>query len=134
MRIAVGLLACIGAGALASALANPPADTTEGKPAATAAPAATAPPASPAAAAASSQAASSDAAAARAAAAKAQLERDTRHFLAEGYKPEVHGGEQIYCRREAVLGSRVTAMKDCGTIAELRVREERTNEGAHDGH
>jgi hypothetical protein len=129
MRIVVGVMACLGAGALTSALADPPTDTQGDKPAATAA----APAASPAPASAS-QAASSDAAAARAAAAKAQLDRDTRHFLAEGYKPEMHRGEQIYCRKENVLGSRVTAMKDCGTIEQLRVREERTNENAHEGH
>jgi hypothetical protein len=126
MRIAATLLACLGAGALTSALADPPADAPPGKPAATAAPAAPAP-AAPAPAAAS-QAATSD----RTVTIQAELDKDTQHFLAEGYKPEMHNGEQIYCKREAALGSRLTAVKNCGTIEQLKVNERRTQAGVSD--
>lgn len=35
-----------------------------------------------------------------------------------GYKPEVHNGQTFFCRREAVLGSRLES-KVCGTAAEI---------------
>jgi outer membrane receptor protein involved in Fe transport len=119
MRFAVGLLACLGASALTSVLADPP---TEAAPAATAtqaAPAAPAPAATP-------DAAAAQAAAAKEAAAKAALDKDTQHFLALGYKPEMRHGEQLYCRRETALGSRLTPVKTCGTIGELKATEQRT--------
>ena len=113
MRIAVGLLACLGAGALASALADPP---TEAAPAAHAAPAAPA--------AATPAPAADSAAATQVITAKAELDRDTAHFVAEGYKPEMRHGEEIYCKRENVLGSRVNAQKRCGTIEQLKLTEQ----------
>jgi len=121
MRIAVGLLACLGAGALTFALADP---STEGAPTATAAPAA--------------PAATTPAPAANAAAAapvvtvKADIDKDTQHFLALGYKPEMRRGEQIYCRKETALGSRLTPVKNCGTIEQLKLNEQRTKSGVSD--
>ncbi|HET7198750.1 MAG TPA: hypothetical protein VFI86_08795 [Burkholderiales bacterium] len=132
MRIAVGLLACIGAGALTTTLADQP---TEAAAAATTAPA-QAPPAASTPAAATSQAApaatTSTAATAASAAAKAQLDGDTRHFLALGYKPEMHHGEQVYCRKETNLGSRLTQVKNCGTIQDLKLQEDSSRTGVAD--
>jgi outer membrane receptor protein involved in Fe transport len=121
MRIAAGLLACLGAGVLSSALADPPTDTTPPATTAAAPPSAVSAPA-----AADTAAAQAAAAKAAAEAEKAELDRDTRHFLAEGYKPEMHGGEQIYCRKETALGSRLTPVKNCGTIEQLKLSEQRT--------
>lgn len=131
MRIAVGLLACFGAGALTTTLADPPNDVT---PAAATAPGPAAPAASTAAAA-TTQAASSAAttqaapASANGAIAKAPLDSDTRHFLALGYKPEKHGGELIYCHKETELGSRLSQVKNCGTIEELKLQEQNSRSG-----
>jgi hypothetical protein len=123
MRIAVGLLACLGAAALTSALADPP---TQAAPTVTPAPVAPAP-------AAPAPAAAPDAkAAARPEAAKAGLDMDTRHFLTLGYKPEMRDGEQIYCRKETALGSRLSAVKNCGTIEQLKLNEQRAQSGVSD--
>lgn len=129
MRLVVGLLICAALVNLAFA-DDRSAAAGKSTPAATAA----APSTAQAAQAPSAATAPAKQAAAASDAKAAQLERDTRHFLAEGYKPETHHGEQIYCRKENVLGSRVTSMRDCGTIEQLRVREERVNENAHEGH
>lgn len=123
MRIAAGLLACLAAGVLGSALADPSTDTAPATPAApNAAPAAAATPDATAAA----------QAAAKAAAEKAEVDRDTQHFLAEGYKPEMRGGEQVYCRRETALGSRLAPVKNCGTIEQLKLSEQETKNGLRD--
>jgi hypothetical protein len=55
---------------------------------------------------------------------QAQLEKDVQHFIALGFKPEMRGGEQLYCRKETALGSRLAAVKNCGTIAQLRLAEQ----------
>lgn len=127
MRIAIGLLACIGAGALTTTFAEPP---TEAAPTATSTPAATATAATNANA--KPAAPTTDEAAAKAAAAKAEVDRDTRHFLALGYKPEMHHGEQIYCRKDTDLGSRLTQVKNCGTIEELKLQEQSARTGVAD--
>jgi hypothetical protein len=54
----------------------------------------------------------------------AQLDKDVQHFVALGFKPEMHGGEQLYCRKETALGSRLAAVKNCGTIAQLKLTEQ----------
>jgi hypothetical protein len=41
-------------------------------------------------------------------------------------------GEQLYCKREDVLGSRVNAQKTCGTLEELKLMEQRTRQGLKD--
>ena len=125
MRIAVGLLAALSAGALASALADPPTDAQSAPAAATTVQAA------PDASAAPAIATATEAAAAKAAA-KAELDRDTQHFLAEGYKPEMRGGEQVYCRKETALGSRLAPVKNCGTIEQLKLSEQQTQNGLRD--
>jgi hypothetical protein len=121
MRIAVGLLTCLAAGALTCAFGDPatPPPATTPAPAASAAgkPTAQAPAVAPAAAAAAS---------------REELDQDTRHFLAEGFKPEIHGGQQLYCRKETVVGSRLSAVKNCGTIGELKLNEQRAKSGVYD--
>jgi hypothetical protein len=102
--IAATLVACLAAAAGALILgsasrADPPAEVSKAAPASTAAPAAVA----------------TD---------KVQLDKDVQHFLALGYRPEMHGGEQLYCRKETALGSRLGAVKNCGTIAQLRLAEQ----------
>lgn len=132
MRFAVGLLACLGAGALTSALADPQIEA-QAAPAAAAAPAASVPaPAAPAQAPASDATAGAQAEAVQAATARAQLDKDTQHFLAEGYKPEMRSGEQIYCKKETALGSRLTPVKNCGTIEQLKLNEQKTKSGVYD--
>jgi len=126
MRIAVVLLACLAAGALTSAFADPQ-NESQAAPAASPAPSAPAPAAVPA-----TSAPDATAAAAQAAAAKAEIDSDTQHFLAEGYKPEMHGGEQIFCRKETALGSRLAPVKNCGTIEQLKLNEQKTTNGVRD--
>jgi len=130
MRFAVGLLACLGAGALTSALADPQVEA-QSAPQQTSAAAAPAP-AAPAARAAEAASVASAKAPATPAAAKPELDKDTQHFLAEGYKPEMRAGEQIYCRRETALGSRLTPVKNCGTIEQLKLAEQQTKSGVFD--
>jgi hypothetical protein len=131
MRIAVGLLAALSAGALTSALADPP---TEAAPATTAAPAApTAPPAAaPAPAAAAPAATAETTAADHTVLIKAQLDKDTQHFLAEGYKPEIRHGEEMYCKKETALGSRLSTVKTCGTIEQLKLNEQEAKANVSD--
>jgi hypothetical protein len=111
MRFVVGLLACVGAMNLALA-DDPPAVPA----AASAAPAASAP---AAAAAAPAQATAATAAA------QVTVDRDIQHFTQEGFKPEMRHGQELYCRRELALGSRLAPQKTCGTIEELRAMERR---------
>jgi hypothetical protein len=125
MRIAVVLLACLAAGALTSAFADPQ-NEAQVAPAASPAPSAPAPAAVPA------TSAPDATATAQVAAAKAEIDRDTQHFLAEGYKPEMHGGEQIFCRKETALGSRLAPVKNCGTIEQLKLNEQKTTNGVRD--
>jgi len=117
MRIAVGLLAALTAGALTSALADPPTEA-QSAPATTSGPQAAPTAAAPAAA--------TDTTVAQAAAEKAELDKDTQHFIALGYRPEMRHGEQLYCKKEAALGSRLAVQKTCGTILELKTMERRT--------
>lgn len=42
-----------------------------------------------------------------------------QHLLAQGYKPVTRNGEKVYCKRDAPLGSRISAGEHCGTVAEL---------------
>jgi len=117
MRLVVGLLAF--AGAMNLALADDP-------PAAPAAPAASASPAAPAAAAPAAAAASAAqpaAAAAKATADKATVDKDIQHFTQEGFKPEMRHGQELYCRKETVIGSRLASQRICGTIDELKMME-----------
>ena len=123
MRIAVGLLAALGLGALTFALADPPTDT---------APAAPATPAAPAPAAPARVATAEPAAPDQSGLIKAELDKDTQHFLAEGYKPEIRNGEQVYCKKDTAIGSRLSPVKNCGTIEQLKLAEQKTKAGVFD--
>jgi uncharacterized iron-regulated membrane protein len=126
MRPAVSVLTCFVLSAMTAALADPattdPSATAKAPAAApsTAAPAATATPAAPA-------AAPHPAASATPAAAvevdAAQLDQQEKHFLAEGYKIEMHNGEKYFCRREEQMGSRLGGQKQCATAQQLAFTE-----------
>lgn len=122
MRLVVCVLACVGAGGMALALADPPANPapTATAPSSGAQPAASAPAASPSASApaAKPQGPTVDVDAQK----EDQLEK---HFLAEGYKLEMHNGEKYFCRREEVLGSHLSSsQKQCGTAQQLKLNED----------
>lgn len=124
MRLVVCVLACVGAGGMSLALADPPATPTASP--ATQAPAATpATPAQPAAAASTPSAPAKaakdpDSVVVQSAAEESNLEK---HFLAEGYKVEMHHGEKYFCRREEELGSRLGGQKTCSTVQQLDANE-----------
>jgi len=82
--------------------------------------------------AAAAAASSNESAAASATAAKTPLDYAVRHFLAEGFKPEMHHGEEIYCRKETTLGSRLSQQKTCGTIEALKLMEKSSQTGVAD--
>jgi hypothetical protein len=107
MRIIVGLLACAGIGALATALADPPASSTA--PAATSAPTASSAtaPASTASPAAPDKSAEADAIIAR-------------RMKVAGYHEEMHNGSKQWCKDEVDVGSRLSAgRKTCATAAQI---------------
>lgn len=117
MRLVVGLLACLGAGGLSVAIADPP--STE--------------PAQPAASAAAASPSASQAP--KAAPAPSATPADTedaleKHFRAEGYSVRMHNGEKLFCRREEVLGSRLEGKVSCAHKDELKAREEQAQEAA----
>jgi hypothetical protein len=110
MRFVVGTLALLGVGAISLALADP---STTAAPAAPAAdtqpvPAAAAPQTTPV------------AATPAAAPAKPAVDPDERRLIGEGYKPEMHNGEKLFCKREEELGTRLGGVKHCGTVAQLK--------------
>ena len=121
MRIFVAALAALGAGAASLALADPSATppATEAAPVTAPAPAAPAVPATPAAASTAAVQAS-----------KAQeIDPFEKHLMAEGYRPEMQGGEKMYCRKDAPLGSRLSGQKTCATAEQWKLREDQTKEG-----
>ena len=109
MRLVVCALGCVGIGALSLALADPPA----------------APAPAQAAAAASAATPAQDAKAPTGVVVQSTPETDAldKHFLAEGYKIEMHNGEKYFCRREEQLGSRLGGQKVCGTAQQLAATE-----------
>ena len=131
MRIAVGLLAWLTASGPTSALADPPTQAAAAATTTQAAPAAPAPPTSAATPNPESEAAAKQVAN-QEAVAKAELDKDTQHFLAEGYRPEMRRGDQIYCRKETALGSRLSPVKNCGTIEQLKLAEQKSKSGVYD--
>jgi hypothetical protein len=118
MRFDILALALLGVGSLALAAAADPGPATQPERPAPA-PAVTdsaslstsAPTRVPASAPASSPAASPTAA--------AEVSAAEQHLINLGYKPQMRNGEKIYCRREAALGSRISASQHCGTVAQL---------------
>jgi curli biogenesis system outer membrane secretion channel CsgG len=115
MRLVVCALACVGAGGMSLALADPPANPAP--PTTATAPTAAQPAASAAAPAAKAPTSTVDV--------DAQREQDNleKHFLAEGYKLEMHNGERLFCRKEEELGSRLGGHKSCGTAQQLQATE-----------
>jgi len=118
MRIVVGVLACIGAGVLAVAVADPP------------------PPEQPAHAASSSSTTAPAAQAPSApqstpvapALAKPVIDPEERRLIAQGYKPEMRNGEKVFCRRDQTLGSRLGEAKHCATAEQLKVSHQETHD------
>jgi hypothetical protein len=108
MRFAVKALACLAVGVLSLALADPPAASP---PAAASSPPAASPAPTPA---------------APAAPVRRTLWTTNsyeEHFLAEGYKMELHNGEKMFCRMEELPGSRLQARKVCSTLDQLKASE-----------
>jgi len=120
MRLVVGLLLSVTVGGASVALADPPA--TPAAPPAAQAPAATTatPPATPNAPATPAKDASSSNVVIQS---TPEVEVLEKHFLAEGYKMEMHHGEKYFCRREEELGTRLGGQKVCGTAQQLQATE-----------
>ena len=118
MRVTVltGALACLGAGAISLAIADPPAPTAS-------APAASAPTATPA-------APVADTAKVATTAAAPEMDQLEKHLRAEGYVVRMKDGEKLFCKREEVLGSRLSAGMKCATAEALRVREDQDQQAA----
>jgi hypothetical protein len=136
MRLVIGILACVSAGAIALADTPPQTPTQPAASSVTTAPspaaaAAVAVPA-PAAAAtpAPAAAATPPATSATGASHEATAAIDPREKLLrlKGYRLEMRRGEKIYCRNEEVLGSRLAGRKVCGTVEELENREHLSQE------
>jgi len=104
MRLVVGFLAILGAGAIA--VADPPSQTPT-QSAATAASATTPP----------------TAVASAPHEATAAIDPREKMLKAKGYRVEMRHGEKFYCRNEEVLGSRLGGRKICGTVEDLQDRE-----------
>jgi len=126
MRFAVRVLACLGAGAVSLALADPSttAPDTTTAPAAATAPAATATTpgaqASPAPSAAATSAATP--------AVKPAVDPEEKRLIAMGYRPVMRHGEKVFCRLADETGSRVSIKKECGTAKELEAAWTQTRE------
>jgi hypothetical protein len=117
VRVVTGVLVCLGAGAVSLAMADAPAPAS-GTPTANA-------PAAPAAA----PAADAAKPAAPAAAAQ-QMDQLEKHFRSEGYVVRMKDGEKLFCKREEVLGSRLSAGMKCATAEALKVREDQDQQAA----
>jgi hypothetical protein len=113
VRTAILLAACLGVTTAMDALADPPA-----APQSPAAPAAAAAPATPA-----ENASPPSAAPKTTVVVEAEQDQLEKHFLAEGYKEEMHNGEKMLCRREQEMGSRLGAKKYCATALQLQETE-----------
>ena len=120
MRFAIFALSFLGLGGVGLAAADPELATPSAAPAAVIAdsPAPATSAATQAPPPAASPAAASQPAAPKATAAAA-LSGDEQRLLSQGYKPYMRNGEKIYCRREAQLGSRISDVQHCGTVAQL---------------
>jgi hypothetical protein len=115
MRLVIGTLACMGAGAIALADTPPPTPTQPAASGVTTAPAAAATPPTPSAAGASHEAA---------------VDPREKNLRAKGYRLEMRRGEKMYCRNEEVMGSRLGGRKVCGTVEQLLDREHLSQEMA----
>jgi len=127
MRPAVALLAVL-TGGLSIAFADPPETPATPKPESTAAQSANAQatgqnsvaPAAPEPA--TAAAVQTPAAASVRPAPSASDERMAQQQLRmQGYRPSMVNGEELYCRREAPLGSRLESVRHCVTLAEAEL-------------
>jgi hypothetical protein len=122
MRFAIGALAC--AAAVNVALADPPSPPASPPAAASAStPAATSSPATSTSTAAPAQSAAPAESTAAATKSAVDRDKDIEHFTQEGFKPEMRHGQELYCRKDTVIGSRLASQKTCGTIDELKLME-----------
>jgi hypothetical protein len=129
MRIVIGLIAVVSMGALSQALASEPEpqSPTAAQPTTqSSGPAQTAPPPSdPLQAGAKASVAGLPVAAqasttgksATSSSGKPELTHEEHNLLRQGYKLEVRDGENWFCKRRPVLGSRLQQSKECGTAA-----------------
>jgi hypothetical protein len=129
MRFHGAILACLSAASLTPCLADPPASTAAAasQPATPAAQAtSTSQPATPATQATSaSHAAAPAAEAASPAADTEKVNAEEKQLAANGYKPEMHNGTKLWCRRVQDVGSRLGShQKECGTADELTLRQQ----------
>ena len=62
---------------------------------------------------------------------KPAVDADVQHFLAEGYKPEMRGGKEVYCRKETEIGTRLGGKTVCDTLEHLRVKEQQAQNNVH---
>jgi hypothetical protein len=128
MRLVIGILACVSAGAIALADTPPQTPTQPAASSVTTAPspAAAAAVAVPAPAAAATPPTTSATGASREA--TAAIDPREKLLRLKGYRLEMRRGEKIYCRNEEVLGSRLAGRKVCGTVEELENREHLSQE------
>ena len=118
MRFAVRVLACVSAGAISLALADP---STTAPDSTTARAAATTP-------AATATTPDAQASPASAATAKPAVDPEERRLIGMGYKPEMRHGEKVFCRREQTLGSRLGEAKHCATAEQLKISQQETHD------
>jgi hypothetical protein len=136
MRLVIGMLACMGAGAIALADTPPPTPTQPAASGATTAPSAPPPAAvaAPALVAAPAPAAAATPPTASVAGASheaiAAVDSREKNLRAKGYRLEMRRGEKMYCRTEEVMGSRLGGKKVCGTVEQLLDRERLSQEMA----
>ena len=141
MRVVVRLIAVISIGALSQALANgsEPQSSATPQPAQDSSPAQAAPSPPDLQAGAKAPVVADKAATAvpvathQPAGAKPELTHDEQNLIRQGYKLEVRNGENWFCKRVPVLGSRLQQNKECGTEqmwSKRRVEEQEALRGS----
>jgi hypothetical protein len=139
MRAILIVMSCLGAGSLASAVAqaaSPETPAASATPTATAVPAATpavaAAPAAAAVAPPASAAAPATATAATASAATAEQTAEQsaweKQLLSRGYKPAMLNGQKVWCRKEEILGSRLAPKNVCAPAEQLELNAQTAKE------
>lgn len=56
------------------------------------------------------------------------MEMMEKHFLSEGYKAEMRGGQKMFCRREEQMGTHLGGQKVCSTVEQLTANEAQAKE------
>jgi hypothetical protein len=127
MRFVVGVLALLGVAGSSPALADPAPPDPAATPAAPAAaanasgstPVQAAPSVNAAAPAAPAPQAATQAPATAAAAAAPAVDPREQRLLSQGYRPQMHEGQKLFCKRQPVSGSRTEVVMRCGTVEQL---------------